>query len=185
MPGKHQDADDPLARALAPPPDESLEDRAAREAKEQEAVRISNAIDESIKAEKLAEKKKRMVKLLLLGQSESGEVPTHPFHIISPIISFRMQGNLPHFANFSSIIHPRLFAKRKSYGGRLSSSTWSAPSSLSSMPLKTLNLNPSPALSNPAMILPVMIPCFSAMTLRSSRPASIRYGTSRRYLSPR
>lgn len=73
MPGRHHDSDDPLSRALAPPPDESPEERAAREAKEQEAVRISNAIDESLKAEKLAEKRKRMVKLLLLGQSESGE----------------------------------------------------------------------------------------------------------------
>jgi len=74
IPGKHTapDADDPLARALAPPADESPGERAAREARELEAVRVSEAIDESLKAERVAERKKRMVKLLLLGQSESG-----------------------------------------------------------------------------------------------------------------
>lgn len=64
--------DDPFALVLAPPPNETPEERAAREAKEQEALRVSNAIDESLKAEKAAEKRKKIVRLLLLGQSESG-----------------------------------------------------------------------------------------------------------------
>ncbi|KAF8496980.1 guanine nucleotide binding protein, alpha subunit [Gautieria morchelliformis] len=76
LPAKRQDPDDPLTRALAPPPDESPHARAAREAMEQEALRVSNAIDDALKAERLAEKKKRMVKLLLLGQSESGKSTT-------------------------------------------------------------------------------------------------------------
>ncbi|KIK66216.1 hypothetical protein GYMLUDRAFT_928059 [Collybiopsis luxurians FD-317 M1] len=68
---------DPLALALAPPPNETPEERAEREIAEAEAVRISNEIDEQLKREKDAErKKKRPVKLLLLGQSESGKTAT-------------------------------------------------------------------------------------------------------------
>ncbi|KIJ27354.1 hypothetical protein M422DRAFT_271497 [Sphaerobolus stellatus SS14] len=68
--------DDPFAAALAPPPDETPEQRQVREAKEQESLRISNAIDEVLKAEKAAEKKKKVTRLLLLGQSESGKSTT-------------------------------------------------------------------------------------------------------------
>ncbi|KAF5383149.1 hypothetical protein D9615_005013 [Tricholomella constricta] len=64
--------DDPLDEALRPPPDETPEQREIRLAREEEANRISQAIDASIKAEKQARKKKRIVRLLLLGQSESG-----------------------------------------------------------------------------------------------------------------
>ncbi|KAG6853380.1 hypothetical protein C0991_004841 [Blastosporella zonata] len=67
---------DPLDEALRPPPDESLEEREKRLAREEEANRVSQAIDASIKAEKQARKKKRIVRLLLLGQSESGKSTT-------------------------------------------------------------------------------------------------------------
>lgn len=83
---------DPFTVALQPPPDETPEERAFREgmwiqlqyyirlilclllaeAKEQEALRISNAIDESLRAERAAERRKKVTRLLLLGQSESG-----------------------------------------------------------------------------------------------------------------
>ncbi len=65
--------DDPFDEALKPPIDESPEDRELRIAREDEARRVSLAIDASIKAERQARRKKRIVRLLLLGQSESGE----------------------------------------------------------------------------------------------------------------
>jgi len=65
--------DDPLDALLRPPPGESPEERLLRLEKEAEAKRISLAIDASIKAEKVARRKKRIVRLLLLGQSESGK----------------------------------------------------------------------------------------------------------------
>ncbi|KAF8268004.1 guanine nucleotide binding protein, alpha subunit [Lactarius quietus] len=70
------DDDDPLAAALRPPPDESPEARAIRLTREEEAVRVSQAIDESIRVERQAHKKTRVVRVLLLGQSESGKSTT-------------------------------------------------------------------------------------------------------------
>ena len=64
---------DPFDAALRPPPDETPEEREARLAREEEARRVSAEIDAEIKAERQAKKKKRIVRLLLLGQSESGE----------------------------------------------------------------------------------------------------------------
>jgi hypothetical protein len=63
---------DPLDELLKPPPNETEEDRVIRLAQEAEARRISHQIDESIKAERQQQKKKSVVRLLLLGQSESG-----------------------------------------------------------------------------------------------------------------
>ena len=64
--------EDPLAAALRPPSDESPEARAIRLSRENEAARVSQAIDESIRVERQANKKNRVVRVLLLGQSESG-----------------------------------------------------------------------------------------------------------------
>ncbi|KAF9481633.1 G-alpha-domain-containing protein [Pholiota conissans] len=76
MPGRSFD-EDPLTLAIAPPPDETYEQRLIREAAEAEAKRISDEIDEQIRKEREAEKKKKKpVKLLLLGQSESGKTAT-------------------------------------------------------------------------------------------------------------
>ena len=69
------ESDDPLTRALAPPPDESLEERTARVKKEIEAQRVSDQIDEAIKQERHAMRKRKTMKMLLLGQSESGTSP--------------------------------------------------------------------------------------------------------------
>ncbi|KAJ8690482.1 hypothetical protein PTI98_011907 [Pleurotus ostreatus] len=69
--------EDPLTLAMSPPPNETPEERQAREAREAEAQRISDEIDEQIRKEKEARrKKKRPVKVLLLGQSESGKTAT-------------------------------------------------------------------------------------------------------------
>ena len=66
------DDNDPLAVVLAPPPDESPEARSIRIAREEEALRVSQAIDESIGNERQTYKKNKIVRVLLLGQSESG-----------------------------------------------------------------------------------------------------------------
>jgi guanine nucleotide-binding protein subunit alpha len=69
----HHDATDPLAVISAPPPNESSHERAAREEREIEAQRISDLIDDEIRAERAVRKKEEnVVKILLLGQSESG-----------------------------------------------------------------------------------------------------------------
>lgn len=65
--------DHPFDQALNPPQDESPEQHDLRLAREEEARQISLAIDANIKAERQARKKKRIVRLLLLGQSESGQ----------------------------------------------------------------------------------------------------------------
>ena len=60
--------EDPLTLAIAPPPDETYEQRQIREAAEAEAKRISDEIDEQIRKDREAERrKKKPVKLLLLG----------------------------------------------------------------------------------------------------------------------
>lgn len=66
------DDDDPLAVALSPPSDESPEARSIRIAREEEALRVSQAIDEAICVERQRYKKNKIVRVLLLGQSESG-----------------------------------------------------------------------------------------------------------------
>lgn len=69
MPSKHpysaQNNDDPLTRAMAPPPNETPEEREARIYAEREAKRISDAIDEELK--KGHKKGPKPVKILLLG----------------------------------------------------------------------------------------------------------------------
>lgn len=69
--------DDPLAAAAAPPSDETPQQRADREREEAEAKRVSDEIDQSLRDERAAlRKKKKPVKVLLLGQSESGKSTT-------------------------------------------------------------------------------------------------------------
>jgi len=80
---KSQPEYDPLDELLKPPPNETEEDRVIRLAQEAEAARISHQIDESIKAERQQQKKKSVVRLLLLGQSESG-MCARPFHTLPP-----------------------------------------------------------------------------------------------------
>ena len=76
-PSSRGGGDDPLSIALRPPPDEDPAARAARERAEALAKARSDAIDSAIQAEKDARKKKKPpVKVLLLGQSESGKSTT-------------------------------------------------------------------------------------------------------------
>ncbi len=64
---------DPLTAAIAPPKNESPAARVARLRAEAEARRISDEIDEQLKQDRVARRRQRpCVKVLLLGQSESG-----------------------------------------------------------------------------------------------------------------
>ena len=83
MRGPAYELEDPLTRALAPPPDETVEEREVRLNKEAEAQRVSDLIDESLRAERASWKKRKVMKVLLLGQSESGEC----LHVSSLCIS--------------------------------------------------------------------------------------------------
>ncbi|KAJ7128078.1 guanine nucleotide binding protein, alpha subunit [Mycena filopes] len=69
--------DDPFAMFLAPPEGETPQQREVRLLLEKEAKEISDSIDEQLSREKAQEKKgPRPVKVLLLGQSESGKSTT-------------------------------------------------------------------------------------------------------------
>ncbi|KAJ4477383.1 guanine nucleotide-binding protein [Lentinula aciculospora] len=66
--------DDPLSEALKPPESETELERRARLEQEAEAKRVSEQIDEELRQERESLKRKRGdVKLLLLGQAESGK----------------------------------------------------------------------------------------------------------------
>jgi len=68
---------DPFIEFMRPPPDETPAQATARQQRELDAQRRSDAIDEGIKqARELAKKEKNVVKILLLGQSESGKSTT-------------------------------------------------------------------------------------------------------------
>ncbi|KII94317.1 hypothetical protein PLICRDRAFT_675360 [Plicaturopsis crispa FD-325 SS-3] len=68
---------DPFAAVLRPPPDETPEQREDRLIAEQEAKKVSDGIDEQIRNERNEKKRgKTEVKVLLLGQSESGKSTT-------------------------------------------------------------------------------------------------------------
>jgi len=75
MPARtHGTTDDPLTLALdAEIAHETEVEQQVRLKKEKEARRVSETIDEGIREEKAALKKSRPVRVLLLGQSESGK----------------------------------------------------------------------------------------------------------------
>ena len=79
--------EDPLSRLLAPPPNETAEERETRLRLETEARQISDRIDEQLKAERAALKKNRPVKVLLLGQSESGACHTTDQGLPCPLLT--------------------------------------------------------------------------------------------------
>jgi hypothetical protein len=62
--------DDPLTRAIAPPPNETAEEKEARLLLEQEAKRISDAIDEDINRQRTTKTRRssKLVRVLLLGK---------------------------------------------------------------------------------------------------------------------
>ncbi|KAJ2970799.1 hypothetical protein NUW54_g12649 [Trametes sanguinea] len=67
---------DPLAAALLPPADETPDQREARLRQEEEAKKRSENIDKMLKHDEKSRRRKKTVKVLLLGQSESGKSTT-------------------------------------------------------------------------------------------------------------
>ena len=62
--------DDPLTRAIAPPANETPEEREARLFTQVEAQRRSDAIDEEINEQRIADRKAaKCVRILLLGKN--------------------------------------------------------------------------------------------------------------------
>ncbi|KAK7042966.1 hypothetical protein VNI00_008703 [Paramarasmius palmivorus] len=84
---------DPLAKAISPPPDETLAEREARVKTEQEAKRVSDAIDDDLDRQRNAEKRgPKPVRVLLLGQSESGKSTTlKNFQLMQDAKAFRAE----------------------------------------------------------------------------------------------
>lgn len=109
-------SNDPLDAVLRPPPDESPEEAALRETREEQARCVSAAIDAEIKAERLARRKKRIVRLLLLGQSESGKSTT--LRRASSAAFCQNPLDDPFTQNFNACIRRPPFAKNASSGGR-------------------------------------------------------------------
>ncbi|KAJ7457476.1 G-protein alpha subunit [Mycena latifolia] len=69
-----QSSFDPLNATLRPPENETEEEKAVRLEAAREAVRVSRTIDAGLaETKKAMDRKKRAVKILLLGQSESGK----------------------------------------------------------------------------------------------------------------
>ncbi|KAL7284102.1 hypothetical protein ACG7TL_001382 [Trametes sanguinea] len=93
---------DPLAWVMAPPPNESEEQRQARIAAEAEAKRISDAIDEELQRQAKAQKRgPKPVKILLLGQSESGKSTTlKNFQLLNTPKAFRAER-----ASWRAVVH--------------------------------------------------------------------------------
>ena len=71
--------EDPINVLMKPPPNETIQQKEVRLTKEAEAKRVSDEIDETLKAERAVFKKRRdATKVLLLGQSESGASSNPP-----------------------------------------------------------------------------------------------------------
>lgn len=77
QPNRRRSLSDPLAKAMLPPANESNDARERRLLQESEAKRVSDNIDEQIKLDRAALRRRRQeVRILLLGQSESGKSTT-------------------------------------------------------------------------------------------------------------
>lgn len=74
---------DPWAQLTAPPVDETPEQRRIRERREEAERKISEEIDEALKLEReeMRAKRRNRLKVLLLGQSESGKWKPKIFHL--------------------------------------------------------------------------------------------------------
>ena len=75
--GRRRSLSDPFTAMLRPPVDETPEQRHQRLQAEERARQVSESIDQQIKLEHQEQKKNKVdVKVLLLGQSESGKSTT-------------------------------------------------------------------------------------------------------------
>ena len=75
-PYRFRSGSDPLAAVLQPPPNETPAEREERYRQEQEAKKRSDNIDKMLREGERQRRKRKVVKVLLLGQSESGKSTT-------------------------------------------------------------------------------------------------------------
>ncbi|EPQ60031.1 G-alpha-domain-containing protein [Gloeophyllum trabeum ATCC 11539] len=75
-PNRRRSLSDPFERVMQPPEDETMNERERRLQAEAHAKKVSDGIDEMIRQERKERMKKKEVKVLLLGQSESGKSTT-------------------------------------------------------------------------------------------------------------
>ncbi|KAG6380721.1 G-alpha-domain-containing protein [Boletus reticuloceps] len=94
VPNRRRSESDPFWAALQPPANESLADRDRRLFAELEAKRVSDGIDEMLRQEKKERRMKQEIKILLLGQSESGKSTTLKREY-SPLLSFFLTSAVP------------------------------------------------------------------------------------------
>ncbi|KAI6118195.1 guanine nucleotide binding protein, alpha subunit [Pisolithus sp. B1] len=127
---------DPLASLLAPPANENPQQKAARERAEAEARKVSEAIDEQIRQEKIAMKKRGPVKVLLLGQSESGmkviydkDFATHETSGMAERLSWRTVVYLNLVRNIVEVLDILVQAMEAKGNGRRSTSSADAADS--------------------------------------------------------
>ncbi|KIP03833.1 hypothetical protein PHLGIDRAFT_110379 [Phlebiopsis gigantea 11061_1 CR5-6] len=74
--GRRRSISDPLSVALQPPPNESQAEREGRLRQENDAKKRSDNIDKMLRETDRRNRKKKTIKVLLLGQSESGKSTT-------------------------------------------------------------------------------------------------------------
>lgn len=74
--GRPRAPSDPLAFALQPPPNETQAQRDDRLKAEQEAKKRSDNIDKMLRESDRRNRRRKVIKVLLLGQSESGKSTT-------------------------------------------------------------------------------------------------------------
>ncbi|KAJ7085616.1 guanine nucleotide binding protein, alpha subunit [Mycena crocata] len=93
---------DPIAAAIAPPQNESSEERHIRIQRERAAKKVSDDIDDQLSRERQqAKRQAKPVKILLLGQSESGKSTTlKNFQLMCEPKAFRAER-----ASWRAIIH--------------------------------------------------------------------------------
>ena len=102
----------PFIHGFLPRDDEPPHERALREQEEARAKAVSDAIDEQIRQDRVAFRKyQRAIKLLLLGQSESGKsASAHHQSITHPYLPHlcRKIHNDQEYIHFSESPHPFL-----------------------------------------------------------------------------
>ncbi|EPQ53454.1 G-alpha-domain-containing protein [Gloeophyllum trabeum ATCC 11539] len=91
MPVRVSMSDDPFSALLAPPPDEMPAERAARLREEENAKRISDAIDEEISRQRAEQRRERCVKRLTMSGCTGKSTTLKNFQLMNSRKAFRAE----------------------------------------------------------------------------------------------